>query len=322
MKAAFLLALFVAAALADSRSDFVDFTLKFNKQYASQEEFEYRYAVYLKNLELVAEMNNDGYDDNVFGVTKFMDLTPAEFKQQYLMNSPPERPEYPGPVCQWDDSAPISSSFDWQSKGAVTAVYNQAQCGSCWAFSVTEAIESKWFLAGNQLTQLSMQQIVSCDHQDEGCGGGWPYTAYEYVETAGGLEAYSDYPYTSQNGVTGQCKFNSADIVAKISSYCYITQSNNETAMASYLQTTAPYSICVDASSWQFYSGGVIKKGNCGREIDHCVMVTGFGTASDGTAYWTVRNSWGTDWGQQGYLQVQRGYNVCAISNIPSTPEI
>merc|ERR1712178_196171 len=83
MKAAFLLALFVAAALADSRSDFVDFTLKFNKQYASQEEFEYRYAVYLKNLELVAEMNNDGYDDNVFGVTKFMDLTPAEFKQQY-----------------------------------------------------------------------------------------------------------------------------------------------------------------------------------------------------------------------------------------------
>ena len=313
--------LFVAAAVAHTRSDFIDFTVKFNKQYSSQQEFEYRFSVYLKNLEVAAKLNGKG-SDRVFGVTKFMDLTPFEFKAQYLMRTVPELSRYPGSECEWDDAAPIVSSFDWRSKGAVTPVYNQGQCGSCWAFSVTEAVESKWFLAGNQLTQLSVQQVVSCDPLDEGCSGGLPYLAYNYIASAGGLEGYSAYPYVSGNGTTGQCKFNSADVVAKISSFCYPTKTNNETAMASYLQTTAPYSVCVDASTWQFYRAGIIKAATCGDEIDHCVMVTGFGTASDGTPYWMVRNSWGTDWGQQGYLQVERGNNACAISNLATTPLI
>jgi len=156
-----------------------------------------------------------------------------------------------------------------------------------------------------------MQQVVSCDTNDDGCGGGDPPTAYEYVIGAGGLEPYSDYPYTSENGETGSCQFNQADILAHISSYTTI---GSEQQAQSYLTSNGPLSVCVDAESWQYYNGGIITtSSDCGTSLDHCVMITGYGSES-GTNYWWVRNSWGTDWGQSGYLQVESGADVCGIA--------
>jgi C1A family cysteine protease len=133
------------------------------------------------------------------------------------------------------------------------------------------------------------------------------------VISAGGLDSLSEYNYTGQDG---NCEFNPSNIVAKISGWEYVTQDNDEAQMAAYLYKKAPLSICVDAESWQDYTSGIIRKGDgCGDSLDHCVMATGFDIAADGTPYWIVRNSWGEDWGMGGYLFVERGQNVCGISD-------
>ena len=135
-----------------------------------------------------------------------------------------------------------------------------------------------------------MQQVVDCDTQAYGCEGGWTYVAYEYIEKAGGYETFQDYPYTARDG---KCDFDKTKAVAKISSWKYVTQNKDEAVMKNYIATTGPLSICVDAASWQFYNKGVIK--SCGKQIDHCVQLVGYGTV-DGVEAWLVRNSWGAAW--------------------------
>jgi len=203
----------------------------------------------------------------------------------------------------------------------LTPVYNQEQCGSCWAFSVTENMESMWALSGNTLVSLSMQQVVDCDKVDDGCGGGNPPTAYDYIIKAGGLEYYKDYPYV---GINTPCKFNAKDIAATIHKWGYITEKDNETAMMAFTYTTGPPSVCVDASTWSGYEGGIITKDSgCGRAIDHCVQIVGWDTSDAGMAYWVVRNSWGRDWGPYGgFLHVEIGYDVCAIGQEVTSSQV
>jgi len=307
-----LLGVVFATALTPRRQ-FIQFQHKYNKVY-SAEEFLLRYDIFRENLKLVETMNA-GKSTPVYGVTKFFDLTPAEFQDKYLMRKTvntkhlrAEKPFHPKDLSKIS----IPASYDWRTKNAVTPVYNQEQCGSCWAFSTTENIESMWFLAGHTLTQLSMQQIVDCDTSDDGCGGGDPPTAYQYVMSAGGMDPLADYPYTAEDGY---CSFKSSEVVAHITNWQYATQNNDENQMASELVSEGPLSICVDASSWQYYNGGIIMHGDgCGDSLDHCVQAVGYST-SNGTPYWIVRNSWGTDWGENGYLKVERGYNVCGISD-------
>jgi len=210
------------------------------------------------------------------------------------------------------------SYFNWADQdGVVTPVYDQGTCGSCWAFSTTENIESQWALAGHNLTSLAMQQLVSCTLgiNSLGCNGGNPPFAYRYVMYVGGLEAYSDYPYTGHDGV---CHFNRTDIAATISNFMRISDHShdNETAIQEFTYTKGPPSVCVDASTWQHYQGGVLNKDSkCGKLLDHCVMVTGWQQNANGTTMdaWVVRNSWGLDWGMDGYLYVEMGYDVCGI---------
>jgi len=315
MRSLLLLLLFavvlVSAIKSDVRESFTAFQHKYGKIYPA-DEFQTRFRIFQDNLNTVAKMNN-GKAYPTYGITKFMDLTPSEFKAKYLMKKPINTAAIKAtkPQVLTPTNVQLPASFDWRDKGVVTPVYNQGQCGSCWAFSITENIESMWAIAGNQLAQLSMQQVVDCDTSDDGCNGGDPPTAYQYVMSAGGLEAYSDYPYTGENGY---CSFNSADVVAKISGWNYATQSGNENNMANYLVNNGPISICVDAESWQYYTSGIIMKGDgCGTSLDHCVQAVGF-SSSNGTPYWIVRNSWGTDWGMSGYLYVEMGQDVCGIA--------
>lgn len=297
----------------------------YEKNYPNAAEEFSRFQIFSNNVELVKSMSL--LDENVeYGMNQFMDLSQEEFASMYLMkdlNFSRFHPRHPPTVefpandreTRTGNSGPPPTSYDWRSANAVTPVYNQEQCGSCWAFSTTEEIESQWFLAGNQLTQLSMQQIVSCDHQDSGCNGGEPPTAYKYVISAGGLDSYSSYPYTSGAGNSGQCKFNKANIAAKISNWAWVSVAPfyNETAMLYGSWQYGPLSICVDASSWQFYTGGIVTS-NCGTKIDHCVQLVGWNTSPSGIPYWIVRNSWGTSWGNNGYIYIERNKNLCAIA--------
>jgi len=311
-----LIVFIVAAAFAGThsdpaRADFIAFQHKYGKVYANSNEFEMRFSIFKSNIARASKIQAKSTNAK-YGVTKFMDMTPDEFKNIILMKNkvtPTKKNMFQGTA----PLIPEGTTFDWRnhSPSVVTPVYNQAQCGSCWAFSITENIESQWALAGNALTSLSMQQVVSCDTSDDGCGGGDPPTAYEYVIGAGGLEPYADYPYTSENGNTGTCQFNAADIVAHISSFTTI---GSEQQAQSYLTSNGPLSVCVDAESWQYYNGGIITTSDdCGTSLDHCVMITGYGS-QDGVSYWWVRNSWGSDWGQSGYLQVQSMQDVCGIA--------
>jgi len=290
---------------------FVDFMARYRKSYEPRE-YKLRFEIFKRNM-AIAERLNEKSPSADYGITLFMDLSPEEFKAQYLnrgMN--PSSKDYENNEVYTPPSKPLDlpSSFDWSSKGALTRVYNQGQCGSCWAFSTTENIESVYFLAGNPLLSLSMQQIVDCDPYDSGCNGGNPSTAYRYVIEAGGLESYSDYPYTAEDG---RCKFDKSKVVANISSWQWVTRVDDENAMQSFTYTTAPPSICVDASTWQYYQGGVITKNDgCGTQLDHCVQLAGWEQKNSMTV-WIVRNSWGITWGNAGYLYIEKGYNVCGI---------
>jgi len=313
---ALLLCLTVAFAIEQSTvQSFIEFQHKYGKFYTSAEEFNYRLAVFNSNIKAAAKMQESS-NETTFGITKFMDLTPKEFKTIILMSKMPPRENIEGHYNPKNATAPAPSSYDWRNRaGVVTPVYNQGQCGSCWAFSATENIESQWALAGHPLESLSMQQVVSCDTTTYGCSGGWTYLAYQYVISAGGIESYSAYPYNSGNGNTGSCEFNRGDVAATLGSWSYVTQNQNEQQMVDYLVSTGPLSICVDAAPWQYYTGGVLLASSCSTSIDHCVEAIGYNLNSN-PPYWIVRNSWGADWGIAGYIYLQYGQNTCALAEV------
>jgi cathepsin F len=316
-----LVTLFFTVAIASlSNTDveilkkFNEFEVKFNKNYDSPAERFHRISVFAENLERVRKMNVD-HGTPVFGVTKFMDLTPEEFEVRYTnLRLPEVLPSAPKAVASTRPAD--SSSWDWGvNKSVITPVKNQEQCGSCWAFSATESTESAIALATGVLPILAPQQIVDCDTSgiDDGCNGGYPYDAFKYIISAGGLELESDYPY---QGVQGACQFNPAYVNGTITSWNWVSQdASQEPDMVNYVTNSGPVSVCVDASQWQYYTGGVLQ--SCTQNIDHAVQATGFGVdPSTGLGYWNVRNSWGTDWGLNGYIWLQRDVNMCAIATI------
>jgi C1A family cysteine protease len=289
-------------------SAFVDFQRTYGKAY-SDAEFPKRLAIFTNNLERVNKLNAEHIligGDAVHGVTKFMDLTQEEFKAMYLTYTPDNSTFVKRPYLELD-GAP-AAVVDWRTKGAVTKVKDQGQCGSCWAFSATEALESYFFLKTGKLAELSAQQITSCDKVDGGCNGGWPYRAYQYVKSAGGMELSSDYPYTSGGGQTGVCKFVAAKVVAGTATTGFTNIAKTEAQLQTALNN-GPASVCVAADAFQTYHGGILK--SCPGQIDHCVQAVGYDSDNQ---YWIVRNSWNTNWGEQGYIRIQMGKDLCQIA--------
>jgi len=297
---------------------FVAWTAKYNKIYSAPERSQ-RYQNFKASLDRIAELNrkSQARGGATFGLNKFSDLTVQEFQETILMTRFNATPAAVKSQNMFPKSGPAAAdAFDWRTKGAVTPVKDQAQCGSCWAFSVTENVESIWMLKKNVSLQsmlpLAPQQIVDCDDSDAGCNGGNPPTAYDYIKSAGGLEPEKDYPYKA---VDQTCKFNRGDVYATISGYKYATSSGDETTLKSNLVSVGPLSICVDARYWQDYQSGVLSAWQCDWivELDHCVQAVGYDLTAS-TPYWIVRNSWGTDWGEKGYILLQYGSNTCGLT--------
>jgi len=235
-------------------------------------------------------------------------------------NAAPKRPD--DPVAEEYSKKIIEdlpTSFDWRPKGAVTAVKDQGACGSCWAFSATGNMEGQWFLAGHELTSLSEQNLVDCDHEcqdgtdcDQGCDGGLQPNAYQYVIKNHGIDTEKSYSY---EGDDGTCRFKSNSVGATISNWTFVSQ--NEDQMAAYLVDHGPVAVAVDALIWQFYVGGVITVG-CGTDLDHGVLLVGFDEEVDvfgfKIQYWIIKNSWGADWGNAGYVYIERGNGQCGVN--------
>jgi C1A family cysteine protease len=297
----------------------------FNKNYATIEEYRTRLTNYIENMNEADRLNKENPKAR-FGPTKFSDMSKEEFSKYYLTAKVPDRSELPAPknfsvprkphdmFASGRLVAPDPTNYDWGTAGVITPVYNQGQCGSCWAFSATETIESYYAIQGGALTQLSMEQIVDCDvnGQDQGCGGGFPTGAYQYVQSAGGIDAYANYPYSAGGGTAGSCQFPAGQVVTNVANYQSISGESGEYSQLSS-SSGGPVSICVDASSWQNYQGGVLT--SCGNNVDHCVQLTGYYNYGSSNAYWNVRNSWGTDWGQNGYIWIAIGQDLCSIGD-------
>jgi len=310
---------------ADTRA-FAEFKTQFGKVYATPELESYRFTIFQSNLRLAEQRNKKGGARH--GVTKFMDLAPAEFKRTYLNYKAPygeaavEKKSWPVMKSAKYANPPTS---DWRNKNAITPVKDQGQCGSCWAFSVTETIESFWFLSGHKLTELSPQQTTDCDTGDDGCNGGDPVQAYNYLSTVG-LETEASYPYTSGgSGETGTCAYQANLVVTNpITNWTYATPpctaggctSQDENTLAVNVAKTGPASICVAATTWQTYMGGIVTSDCSGAydDLDHCVQLVGL-AKQNGSTYWLVRNSWNTDWGEDGYIWVQFGSNLCGVAD-------
>jgi hypothetical protein len=316
MKFLICLALIVAPAFAavhltdqEVNDAFTRWMTKWGKSYATQEEYNLRREIFSQNIDHANDLNAKHMligGEAVYGLTMFSDMSKAEFKAQYLNAKP--RPVVNGVEVPAPSSIP--NDIDWRNQGAVTPVKDQGQCGSCWAFSATEAVESFYFLYGGGLQTLSPQQIVSCDPYDYGCNGGWPYDAFTYLKGVGGQESESAYPYTSGGGDTGTCQFDGSDIVARVSGYQSVT--GGETGLANIL-AKGPPSVCVAAEDWYSYTGGVLR--SCSGGVDHCVQAVGY--TSD---YWIVRNSWSASWGEAGYIFIARGSDLCLIADYVTYP--
>merc|ERR1711879_816007 len=257
------------------------------------------------------------------------------------------------PVKDFTASMRSPASIDWRYTKAVTPVKNQGQCGSCWAFSATEAIESQMILktgAKYDFT-LSPQQITSCtpssgSHGCLGCNGGFTEGAYEYVKSAPGLangfyipyeqsltqsESTKACPTSKVNQITGEYEQLSGSY-AKVSGYSYAVKPctsgacahQDLTALAAALETS-PLSVCVNAGVWNDYTGGVLTSAACGSMAadaqDHCVMAVGFNSTAS-TPYWIVRNSWATTWGEEGYIYLEMAKNTCGIADDATIPEV
>ena len=260
--------------------------------YASELETIGRFTAFKANLQRITERNAKGAEKH--GVTQFADLTPAEFRAKFTGFRPTSAelkkkmvPLDHGMVANY--STPVS--IDWNAKGALTPVKNQGQCGSCWAFSATEQLESDYYLKYKQLKTLSPQQITSCTASCLGCGGGNPIDAWQYVHAYGGQDPSSDYPYLSGlTGQTGSCDASSSEVSEDVSSkigYLISSAPSDEANMLKQMEAS-PMSIIVDATLWQTYQSGVITTASgCGSSLDHAVQATGYNKQGD---YWIIRN--------------------------------
>ena len=205
-----------------------------------------------------------------------------------------------------------AESVDWVKAGAVTPVKNQGQCGSCWSFSTTGALEGAYFIRYGNLVSFSEQQLVSCDNRqhggkDMGCNGGLMDNAFNWIEKNGGLCTEDTYPYTS--GTTksaGTCETSCTNVAnSQIHSFADVPTKSDDDMMSAL--NVQPISIAIEADQkdFQLYKSGVFT-GDCGTNLDHGVLVVGYGNMN-GEDYYRVKNSWGTTWGDQGYIYLGRG---------------
>jgi len=208
----------------------------------------------------------------------------------------------------------LKDTVNWVTQGAVTGVKNQGQCGSCWSFSSTGAIEGAEFLHGTKkLTSLSEQQLVDCSTRNNGCKGGSMGLAFLYTEK-NPLERESDYPYTAKDG---NCKYERSKGVGEVKD-AYSVKADNPSALMSVIKQYGPVSIAVEAdkSVFQHYKTGVLDSPLCGKHLDHGVLAVGYGED-----YFLVKNSWGPTWGAEGYLKISNSAsNICGILSQPVFP--
>jgi C1A family cysteine protease len=312
----------------DEWKQFSNFQERFSKQYETFEEVESRFQIFRTNLRNIIIHNLDHSQNFTMGINQFTDLTPNEFKAQYVGGLKAEV-EVGSYGCKTFSSGASGApdSIDWRTKGAVTSVKDQGQCGSCWTFSATGAIEGAWAIAKGQLIDLSEEQLVECatgmSYGSHGCNGGIMEGAFKYVIEHGQC-SLSSYPYTSGTGESGSCK--SCSSVAHMSSCSDVKPNDQISLKAALAKQPVAVAISADTRVFQSYTSGVITSSSCYTSLDHGVLAVGYGT-ENGIEYYLVKNSWGESWGENGYVKIGRSDStndagICGIAMDPSFPTV
>jgi cathepsin F len=292
---------------------FIKFIKEHNKEYASVEEFNSKFEIFRQNLAHV---------EHTESFSPFMDVHQDEFSTKLNLDAS-ALAGLRASMNQYklkNENIVVEDSLDWRTKGAVSPVKNQGQCGSCWAFSAVGNLEGLNFIKHGQLVTFSEQQLVDCDHNgDQGCNGGLMDNAFQYLISNGGIETDKDYPYTGKGGA---CKVDKTKQVLKVVSFEDI--SKNEEEIAKVLQEVGPLSVAVNATPFQFYAGGILKptKTSCNpARLNHGVTLVGLGE-ENGVKFWIIKNSWGSGWGEKGYIRLQRGTGACGVNTAVSTARV
>jgi KDEL-tailed cysteine endopeptidase len=303
-------------------SRFTNFQEKFAKKYENVQELETRFSVFRENFRNIITHNADRNQSFTMGVNQFTDLTPEEFKAQMIRGL--KAPVGSFGCGSFSNSASgTPASIDWRTKGAVTTVKDQGQCGSCWTFSSTGAMEGAWAIAKGQLIDLAEQELVDCaglKYGSMGCNGGQMEGAFKFIIENGQCAA-SSYPYTAKDGTCHSCS-----AVAHATSCSDVKPNDQLSLKAAVAKQPVAVAIEADTKYFQSYSGGVLTSSSCGTSLDHGVLAVGYGE-ENGQKYWLVKNSWGTSWGEQGYVKIGRSEStndagICGIAMDPSFPTV
>jgi C1A family cysteine protease len=300
--------------------EFDNFVEKFGKDYGP--EYAKRQAIFADNWAAVERANAK---DNHFklALNEYADLTSEEMAEMYggLAGKPNMTQLKLGAGRHVYSGAPLANSIDWVGKGAVTPVKNQAECGSCWAFSSTGALEGAVQIATGKLVSFSEQQLVDCArfrYLNMGCSGGLQPHAFNYMKK-NDLCTEAEYPYIGKNNIFTKCQAKSCSNpgLTKGTMMNYKFVDGNEQALMEALQQQ-PVSVSIEADEqlFHFYSSGVLHGEGCGTALDHAVLAVGYGGEGD-LRYWKVKNSWGTTWGEAGYVRIVRGVDECGILKGP-----
>jgi len=292
-----------------------------NDKVYSSEEFQSRFDIFKWNMDYVDAWNSKN-SSTILGLTIFADLSNEEYQKIYLgthidgtqalLNAEP---------YVMDPTVPFADTVNWVTAGAVTGIKNQGQCGSCWSFSSTGAVEGIHKIKRNALISLSEQNLMDCSssYGNAGCNGGLMTSAFKYIQANKGVDTESSYPYTAK---LGTCHFATANVGATIAGYKTVS-SGSESALQTAVKEQ-PVSVAIDAShnSFQLYKSGIYYEPACSAtKLDHGVLAVGYGVDSSSNQYWFVKNSWGTSWGINGYIEMSKNRNNnCGIATQAAFP--
>lgn len=322
-------------------SEFFAWTKEHSKTYETEDETKLRLGIWKQNNAFIEAHNSkQPAPSYTLGHNQFSDLTLDEYQEFNKLGSyspglmTPFRARSDEPVATATKLRKnrrlqdVPDSVDWVEKGAIVPVKNQGMCGSCWAFSAIVAIEGAHFLDTGNLTSLSEQELVDCDKLDMGCGGGLMDNAFLFDENSTGICSEEDYPYKMHRRWLKGCGSENGECTpvehTRVKSFIDVENSVDALVQAISQQ---PVSVAIEADqqSFQFYKSGVFDDPSCGEALDHGVAAVGYGTSEDGKDYFKVRNSWGSSWGDEGYILMSRSteYQVngtCGILSFASMP--
>jgi len=303
----------------------INFKTAYGKTYASVEEETTRYGIYADNLRFIENHNKEfeaGRKSFQLGMNHFGDWTNEEFKAKMNGYKRPATNRSIGNFFVAPNVA-IPDWVDWTTQGLVTPVKDQGSCGSCWAFSATGSLEGQNKKYSGKLNSLSEQNLIDCSTNfgNQGCNGGSMEASFDYIKANRGIDLENSYPYEARDD---KCRFKPENTGASDAGHVRI-KSGSESDLESAIATVGPISVAIDASqpSFQFYKSGVYNEPSCSSsQLDHGVLAAGYSTYTDGQKCYIVKNSWGLDWGDGGYILMSRERNnQCGIATDASYPQ-